>query len=265
MSYANVPGLLALIGQVPTPAAAAAATPAVPQPFSIIEVVTSAGPVVTFVMLLLGLFSVTSWAIIFLKGMMLRKAQKEGEIFLKLFWESRQLEEIYRGARDLTLTPLAEIYKAGYRELERFRHGHRGDDAVTMGGGETKGPVVKREAARDNVVRALRRTMTSEMTRLERATPFLATCGSSSPFIGLFGTVWGIMISFHEIGAQGSASLDVVAPGISEALVATAIGLFAAIPAVIAYNHFSNKIRILESEMEAFSADFLNIVERHIL
>jgi biopolymer transport protein TolQ len=232
--------------------------------FSIVEVIRHAGIVVKLVMGLLVLFSITSWAIIFLKGLTLRKATREGDVFLKLFWESRQLEEIYRNSRDLAMTPLAELYKAGYRELERFREGAKSED-ITLNTPAAKGPVTRKEGARDNIARALRRTMTAELTRLERAIPFLATCGNTSPFIGLFGTVWGIMISFHDIGASGSASLAVVAPGISEALVATAVGLFAAIPAVIFYNHYNNKIRVLESEMEAFSADFLNIVERHIL
>ena len=233
--------------------------------FSIVEVIRHAGMVVKFVMGMLVLFSVTSWAIIFLKGFTLRKATRQGEKFLEAFWESRQLEEIYRQSRDLPNTPLAELYKAGYRELERFREGATRSEDVTMRATGPKGAVTNKEAARDNIARALRRTTTVELTKLERAIPFLATCGNTSPFIGLFGTVWGIMISFHDIGASGSASLSVVAPGISEALVATAIGLFAAIPAVIFYNHFNNKIRVLESEMDTFTADFLNILERHIL
>ena len=117
----------------------------------------------------------------------------------------------------------------------------------------------------DNVKRALRRAINTEMTRMTQMVPFLATTGNTTPFIGLFGTVWGIMNSFHGIGLRGSASLAVVAPGISEALVATAAGLAAAIPAVIAFNHFMNKIRIVETELHSFSADFLNIIERDIL
>ncbi len=117
----------------------------------------------------------------------------------------------------------------------------------------------------DNVKRALRRAINTEMTRMTQMVPFLATTGNTTPFIGLFGTVWGIMNSFRGIGQRGSASLAVVAPGISEALVATAAGLAAAIPAVIAFNFFMNKIRIVETEMHSFSADFLNIIERDIL
>ena len=122
-----------------------------------------------------------------------------------------------------------------------------------------------RFAATDNVKRALRRAINTEMTRMTQMVPFLATTGNTAPFIGLFGTVWGIMNSFHGIGLKGSANLAVVAPGISEALVATAAGLAAAIPAVIAFNFFMSKIRVVESELYNFSADFLNIIERDIL
>jgi biopolymer transport protein TolQ len=122
-----------------------------------------------------------------------------------------------------------------------------------------------RFAATDNVKRALRRAINTEMTRMTQMVPFLATTGNTTPFIGLFGTVWGIMSSFQGIGQKGAASLAVVAPGISEALVATAAGLAAAIPAVIAFNYFMSKIRIVETEFQSFSADFLNIIERDIL
>jgi biopolymer transport protein TolQ len=117
----------------------------------------------------------------------------------------------------------------------------------------------------ENVKRTLRRAINTEMTRLTQMVPFLATTGNTTPFIGLFGTVWGIMHSFRSIGLKGSANLAVVAPGISEALIATAAGLAVAIPSVIAFNYFNQKIRVIESELQSFSADFLNIVERDIL
>jgi biopolymer transport protein TolQ len=117
----------------------------------------------------------------------------------------------------------------------------------------------------ENVKRTLRRAINTEMTRLTQMVPFLATTGNTTPFIGLFGTVWGIMHSFRAIGLKGSANLAVVAPGISEALIATAAGLAVAIPSVIAFNYFNQKIRVIESELQSFSADFLNIVERDIL
>jgi biopolymer transport protein TolQ len=135
-----------------------------------------------------------------------------------------------------------------------------GDDRLDRSSG-----LGARFAGMDNIKRALRRAINTETTRMTQMVPFLATTGNTAPFIGLFGTVWGIMNSFHGIGLRGSASLAVVAPGISEALVATAAGLAVAIPAVIAFNYFMQKIKILESELNSFSADFLNIIERDIL
>ena len=120
-------------------------------------------------------------------------------------------------------------------------------------------------ATMDNLKRAIRKAESQEIAQLGRALPFLATTGSATPFIGLFGTVWGIMASFHDIGARGSASLAVVAPGISEALIATAAGLAVAIPAVIFYNYFSNKLADIDNEVQVFSTDFLNLVERDLL
>jgi biopolymer transport protein TolQ len=133
---------------------------------------------------------------------------------------------------------------------------------ATMG---ESGSLAGRFAGTDNIKRALRRSTVTEITRMTQMIPFLATTGNTTPFIGLFGTVWGIMSSFHGIGLRGSASLAVVAPGISEALVATAAGLAVAIPAVIAFNYFMHKIRVIEAEMQSFSSDFLNIVERDLL
>jgi biopolymer transport protein TolQ len=132
-------------------------------------------------------------------------------------------------------------------------------------GGDARGSLNSRMTGTDTITRALRRAINTEMTRMTQMVPFLATTGNTTPFIGLFGTVWGIMNSFAGIGQKGSANLAVVAPGISEALVATAAGLAAAIPAVIAFNYFMNRIRIVESELQSFTADFLNIVDRDIL
>jgi biopolymer transport protein TolQ len=134
-----------------------------------------------------------------------------------------------------------------------------------QGTGETGYPNAHYTTSTDNVQRALRRAINTETTRMTQMVPFLATTGNTTPFIGLFGTVWGIMSSFHGIGLRGSANLAVVAPGISEALIATAAGLAVAIPAVIAFNYFNQKIRIIESELQSFSADFLNIIERDVL
>lgn len=228
---------------------------------SILNLVMDAGPVVKMVMLLLLVFSIISWAIIFLKSILLRKAKKESDVFLKLFWESRQLDEIYRSSKELVNSPLVEVFAAGYIELQRFRQKGTGfsetDEHMPM-----PNPVI----ARENIARALARAKATEVTKLEKAIPFLATAGNTSPFIGLFGTVWGIMNSFQGIRAGGgSAGLATVAGGISEALIATAMGLFAAIPAVVAYNYFVNKIRLLENDINSFASEFMNVLERHVL
>jgi len=150
---------------------------------------------------------------------------------------------------------LTVLFNEGYGELKE----------VVEGGGVSEGSALSTDLGGvENVSRALRRATNSEITRLEKYLTFLATTGSTSPFIGLFGTVWGIMTAFEGIGRTGSASLAVVAPGIAEALIATAIGLVAAIPAVMAYNHFQHKIRVLIKEMDNFSTEFLNIVQRNI-
>jgi biopolymer transport protein TolQ len=228
---------------------------------NVIDLIVQAGPVVKAVLGLLVVFSIVSWAIIFLKWLLLRRAHNENEIFLKIFWESRQLDEIYRSSKEFFHAPAAEVFAAGYEELKRFRA--QGDRFTADAPGDITPDRVS--AAKLNVNRALQRAITEQMTGAEKAVPFLATVGNTAPFIGLFGTVWGIMSSFQSIGAMGQASLSVVAPGISEALIATAVGLFAAIPAVVFYNHFSSRLRTLENNVNSFANEFLNILDRHIL
>jgi biopolymer transport protein TolQ len=233
------------------------------QQFDIIEMISNAGLVVQFVLLLLLFFSVTSWAIILVKFRYFGKAFKESAYFTEFFWKSRDLSNAFVKAKQLRSSPIARIFRVGYMELKKLsQSGMPIWSPPSQSDGQ---PLGSRFAATDNVKRALRRAINTEMTRVTQMVPFLATTGNTTPFIGLFGTVWGIMGSFHGIGLKGSASLAVVAPGISEALVATAAGLAVAIPAVIAFNHFMQKVRILESELQSFSADFLNIVERDIL
>jgi biopolymer transport protein TolQ len=217
-----------------------------------LELILGAGPVVKLVLLVLVYFSVVSWAIIFLKFRVVRRAIVESERFLDYFWAKKSFEVIGQGLKDFAHSPLTVLFREGYQELLR---GQRPASDVTGG------PVADLGRS-DNVARALRRATTSETQRLEKYLTFLATTGSTAPFIGLFGTVWGIMNSFHGIGKTGSASLAVVAPGISEALIATAIGLIAAIPAVMAYNHFVSKVNVLTGEMDNFCQEFLNIVQR---
>jgi biopolymer transport protein TolQ len=229
----------------------------------IIQLLGDAGPVVQFVLLLLLFFSVMSWAIIIIKWRYIRKAYSESNRFLEYFWKSRDLASAYTKAKQLAGCPIARIFRIGYVELKKVSQ--TGRSPVEKNGAGT-GEIMKgRISGVDNVKRALRRAISTETTRMTQMVPFLATAGNTAPFIGLFGTVWGIMNSFHGIGERGSASLAVVAPGISEALVATAAGLAVAIPAVIAFNHFMQKIRVIESELISFSSDFLNIIERDIL
>jgi biopolymer transport protein TolQ len=235
--------------------AAQAAEPVALDPW---QLMLDATPVVKIVMVLLVVMSVVCWFIMGAKWVRVFQATRHSRRFLDLFWAqegnapwaAERLEAIYGQIRQVGGSPLAKVFHAGYVELARL-----------MSGGNTH----IGEAALENVERALHRARVTEMTKLESSLPFLATTGSTGPFIGLFGTVWGIMHSFLNIGAEQSASLAVVAPGIAEALIATAIGLVAAIPAVAAYNYFLRKLRVLESEVETFSSDYLNIVKRHFL
>jgi biopolymer transport protein TolQ len=232
----------------------------------ILSMIMHAGPMVKFVLLLLLFFSVTSWAIMIMKYRYIRTAFSESAEFIDYFWTSRNLSNAFSRAKQLRGSPVARIFRVGYIELNKLsRAGSpKASGSKPSSGGENTS-LSSRFTGIDNVKRALRRAINSETTRMTRMVPFLATTGNITPFIGLFGTVWGIMNSFHGIGLRGSASLAVVAPGISEALIATAAGLAAAIPAVIAFNHFMQKIRILDSELHNFSADFLNIIERDII
>ncbi len=230
-----------------------------PSDLDLIHMVLNAGLMVQLVLFLLFFFSVTSWAIIIMKYRYLRRAVQESAHFVDFFWKSNDLTEAFNRAKLLMGSPVARVFRVGYIELKKLQR-----SAGAVEGGDVP-PLGGRLPGTDNVRRSLRRAINSEVARMGQLVPFLATTGNTTPFIGLFGTVWGIMNSFHGIGLRGSASLAVVAPGISEALVATAAGLAAAIPAVIAYNYFNQKIRLIETELNNFASDFLNIVERDIL
>ena len=233
------------------------------QQINLINMVSNAGLMVQFVLLLLLFFSITSWAIILIKYRYIKRAYRESAVFTEFFWKSKDISNAYRQAKQLEGSPIARIFRIGYVELKKISQSGVSEGAD--GRPERSLGMNTRFAGMDNIKRALRRAINTETTRMTQMVPFLATTGNTTPFIGLFGTVWGIMNSFHGIGLRGSASLAVVAPGISEALVATAAGLAVAIPAVIAFNYFMQKIKILESELNSFSADFLNIIERDIL
>lgn len=232
-----------------------------PDTFNLIQMISTAGLVVQLVLFTLLFFSVTSWTIIFIKYRYIRRAYKESLLFTESFWKSRDLSDAFTKAKELRASPVARVFRIGFLELKKISSSQAKMPAAVNGGSD----LGSTSSGIDNVKRALRRSINTEVTRLTQLVPFLATTGNTAPFIGLFGTVWGIMNSFHGIGMRGSASLAVVAPGISEALVATAFGLAVAIPAVIGFNFFTQKIRVINSELESFSADFLNIVERDIL
>ncbi len=220
--------------------------------------IIDAGPMVKFVMLLLLVFSLVSWTIIIMKHLSYKKARAETGFFLDTFWKSKNLADAYKSAKEMLDSPEASIFVFGFNELQKL-----GRKRVSKSGAEDT--LEMQLASMDNLKRALRKAENGQLARLGRYLSFLATTGSATPFIGLFGTVWGIMTSFQDIGMRGSASLAVVAPGISEALIATAAGLAVAIPSVIFYNYYSNKLAELENDMQGFSADFLNLVERDLL
>jgi biopolymer transport protein TolQ len=213
--------------------------------------------VVTGVLLLLVCMSLGSWTIIFRKALHLRKARRESVSFLETFWRSKRLDAIYTAAEAMPVSPVAQVFRAGYVELSKVTQ-------AQPAGTSDEAAMHDQLGGFENVERALARAANAELTTLEMQVPFLGTTAAAAPFVGLFGTVWGIMGAFRDIYAAGNANLATVARPISEALIATAVGLFAAIPALVAYNSFSSKIRVLENEMRNFSADFLNIIKRHI-
>jgi biopolymer transport protein TolQ len=206
--------------------------------------------VVKGVMAILAMMSIVGWYIIGYKSIHVRRANAESARFLESFWRTRDIEQIYKQAQGLRNSPISAMFLAGYSELAKLEADRR--------------PERDKEADLENVQRALHRAQMAETLKLETMVPFLATTGSAGPFIGLFGTVWGIMNAFSSLN-QNTASIQTVAPGIAEALFATAIGLIAAIPAVMAYNYFQRRIRVQVSEMNTFEQDYLNIIRRHFL
>jgi len=222
------------------------------EPPSVMSMILGAEPIIQLVLLLLIGMSVTCWAIIVSKALTVRRAASESEDFLELFWRSRRLDQVYEQIGEFGRAPVAQVFKAGYVELSKLTSAAQAGEkaGMEMGGAE-------------NVERSMRRARATQITALERMVPFLATTGATAPFVGLFGTVWGILRAFQRIGVTGAASIQVVGPDIANALIATAVGLLAAIPAVMAYNYFSARIRTLATDMESFSSDFMNIVKRH--
>jgi biopolymer transport protein TolQ len=227
----------------------------IPQQHDILELVKGSGLLVQLVLYLLIAFSIASWGIIFYKFKQVRKAKKESAEFIEIFWDRRNLSSIHDASRELKASPVAQVFRAGYEELVRVSRTKKdfspGESFTTELGGV------------ENVSRAMKRATSVEITKLEKSLTFLATTASTSPFVGLFGTVWGIMNAFRGLSVTHSSSIQAVAPGIAEALIATAAGLAAAIPALMAYNHFAERIKVLAVDMDNFSHEFLNIAERH--
>jgi biopolymer transport protein TolQ len=215
---------------------------------TILSLVLNASILVQAVMLLLVLISVGSWATIFRKGFHIRRSRGETERFEADFWRNRDIGAVYQQARDARgrLGPLARIFESGMAEFLKTRQQKPGDVQAML----------------DGARRSMRASYQREMDHLEAGLAFLASAGSVSPYIGLFGTVWGIMNAFRGLANVQQATLAAVAPGIAEALVATAIGLFAAIPAVVAYNRFSHDIDRLSTRFDTFVDEFMNILQR---
>ncbi len=220
------------------------------EPLSIIDLILNASPVVQIVMAILILASMVSWIMIFQRGFSLASVRRDATRFESDFWSGeRGLGQLYVELEEWGEAPVGieNIFSSGFKEFTRSKQEGTDPDRVM-----------------ENVQRAMRVALSREEERLETHLPFLATVGSTSPYVGLFGTVWGIMNSFRGLATVNQASLAVVAPGISEALIATAIGLFAAIPAVIAYNRFSAQVEVIVNRFEAFTEEFSSILNRNI-
>ena len=229
---------------------------------SILELLARSQPISKAVLLILALFSVVSWSITLYKLWTFHRSERQSANFLDVFRRSNKFSEVQAVCQSLRESPLVGLFQAGYTELTtQLRQVAPSEAAVGSNPRASAGrPTIKSLTAID---RSLLRAAAVEVNKLERRVPFLATTASIAPFIGLFGTVWGILTAFQKIGQAGSSSLAVVGPGIAEALIATAAGLFAAIPAVYFYNDFTQRVKAFASEMDDFAMEFLNIVERN--
>ena len=225
---------------------------------NIVGILSNTGPVNRIVLGILILLSVVSWAIILQKTWAYRIVIRQSTTFLDVFRRSAKFSEVQAVCPSLPASPLVGVFQAGYAELNAQFRG----TAPQLGNPSAPAvrPTLKSLSAVD---RALLRASTAEVSKLEKNVTFLATIASVAPFIGLFGTVWGIMLAFMRIGATGATNLATVGPGIADALIATAAGLFAAIPAVLFYNHFTSKMKGIAGQIDDFSLEFLNIAERN--
>ena len=219
------------------------------------DAILAASPVVQLTLLLLIFLSILSWSIFFQKRKQIQSQLAANQAFLKFFWHAKSLDDVYKEMDTYADSSLARLFQSAYEELQNI--------ADSKDSKDSKDPSQLKLSGIDNIERVLRSAADRELSDLEKGLTWLATTGSTGPFIGLFGTVWGIMGAFQKIGLTGAASLAVVAPGISEALIATAIGLAAAIPAVMAYNHFINQIKKIELDLGSYAADFTNVLKRN--
>lgn len=217
----------------------------------VLDLISQAGLVAKLILILLFSASLICWAVIFSKWKSLTIALEQNEKFYYLFWAGKDLDEIVKKTEFLDASPAAATFRYALKEVRRLSLSKTQDSVISN--------------KMENIQRALFRSSSQEISGLEKNLGWLATTASAAPFLGLFGTVWGIMNSFQSIGASGAANLAIVAPGISEALITTATGIGAAIPAVIAYNHFIGKIRKISLDLECFCQDFVNIIQRSLL
>lgn len=217
------------------------------QTFSLFYIFGHVGLVGKIVIGLLTFSSVWCWAIIFSKLRSFKKAKTQDEAFLDFFWKGSNLEDVFNHAEKFQASPIALVFRGGYKELRKFSQSNSSRNEVL-----------------ETIERALGKSSQAQMDVLERNTSWLATTASAAPFVGLFGTVWGIMNSFQSIGLSGNANLAVVAPGISEALITTAIGIGAAVPAVVGYNFILSKLKKVGSDIDYFCADFLSLIQRNL-
>ena len=232
----------------------AQAAPSVSVNTSSMDAILAASPVVQLTLFILISLSIICWGIGYSKYQTFKRMSLSDELFLSKFWKVNSLDSLYEDISQYEDSSVARVFKAAYLEMKKI------SESPLLSKTEGDKPIL---TGLDNLERVLAKASENEIAKLESRLTVLATTGSTGPFIGLFGTVWGIMGSFHKIGQTGSASLAVVAPGISEALIATAIGLAAAIPAVVLYNNFIARIRRQEISLNNFNADFLNIVKRN--
>jgi biopolymer transport protein TolQ len=236
-----------LLATTTTPPAAALGRSA-----SVLDLFWGGGPMGKFVLFVLVVFSLLSWAVMLGKAVQFRRAEGQSERFLDLFRKSRRFSEVNASAVRLHGSPMVGIFQTGYAEI----------DTQIKAAGEGEGARYRIRSL-PSLERSLQRAIHVELQVFSRWTALLATTAAATPFIGLFGTVWGIMVAFSDIGVTGSTSLVVVAPGIAEALINTAAGLAAAIPALLGYNYFAHRLRRLRMRMEDFALEFMNLAERN--